>query len=68
MYSEEFFYSLSRRDIQPIENRLRIGQIVDENGRILPLPLETNKRLAYSIGRIRTKEQRAVQKSSIISI
>lgn len=47
-------------DTQEIGQQLRISDIVDHNGNPLPLPLPTNRMLAYQVERMRTTEERGV--------
>ena len=41
-------------DRQEIEHSLRVNQIVDLNGNVLPLPLRNPKIIAYRIVKVRT--------------
>ncbi len=43
---------------QEIQHSLSIGDLVDCNGCPLPLPLPTNRMLAYRVSRVRTLEER----------
>ena len=40
-----------------IDHRLTIGQVVDLNGRPLPLPLPSSRMIAYRVSRIRRTER-----------
>ena len=44
-------------ELQEISHTLKINQIVDLNGFVLPTPLPTNKMLAYCVFKQRTKEK-----------
>jgi len=58
MYTTEYFVVFPEGDVQEIDGRLRIEQIVDLNGRPLPLPLPTARMIAFRVARISTKESR----------
>ncbi|GHV94138.1 hypothetical protein AGMMS50293_04580 [Spirochaetia bacterium] len=58
MFMNEFFIVFPEGDIQEISGRLRINDIVDMNGNPLPLPLPTNKMLAFRVARIKTDENK----------
>lgn len=45
-------------DRQEISQGLRFNQVVDINGRPLPLPLPTVKMIAYRVVKISTREER----------
>ena len=45
-------------DIQEISHDLRINQIVDLNGYPLPLPLSTDRMIAYEVYKITREEDR----------
>lgn len=45
-------------DIQEISHTLRINQIVDINGYSLPLPLPTDRMIAYEVYKITKEEDR----------
>jgi hypothetical protein len=45
-------------DTQEIPHTLRFNQVVDINGRPLPLPLPTVKMIAYRVSKISTREER----------
>ena len=56
MYCTEYFIVFPEGDVQEIPRRLPINNIVDINGNSLPLPLATNRMIAFRIARIATKE------------
>lgn len=47
-------------DLQEIDSPLRINQIVDLNGRALPLPLRTVRIIAFRVYKISTEEKTGV--------
>jgi hypothetical protein len=58
MFTQEFFIVFPEGDVQEISGRLSINDIVDINGRPLPLPLPTNKMIAFRVGKIKTDENK----------
>ena len=58
MYTEEFFIVFPEGDTQEINKRLRLNQIVDVNGNPLPLPLPTNRMIAFQVSKISKKENK----------
>lgn len=58
MRSTEFYVVFPEGDVQEIDGRLGIEQIVDLNGRPLALPLPTSRMIAFRVARISTKEDR----------
>jgi len=56
MFITEYFIVFPEGDTQEIRGRLSINQLVDINGNPLPLPLPTNKMLAFSVAKISTNE------------
>jgi hypothetical protein len=58
MFTNEFFIVFPEGDVQEISGRLPINGIVDINGNPLPLPLPTNRMIAFRIARIKTDENR----------
>jgi hypothetical protein len=58
MFMQEYFIVFPEGDVQEISGRLRINEIVDVNGVPLPLPLPTNKMIAFQVSRIQTKENK----------
>jgi hypothetical protein len=58
MFMNEFFIVFPEGDVQEISGRLSINDIVDINGKPLPLPLPTNKMIAFRVARIKTSENR----------
>ncbi|MDR2607732.1 MAG: hypothetical protein LBC57_05005 [Treponema sp.] len=55
MFMEEYFIVFPEGDVQEIPGKLPVNGIVDINGNVLPLPLSTNRMIAYRIAGIRTK-------------
>lgn len=47
-------------ETQEMDHELPIDALVDLNGRPLPLPLRTNKIIAYRVVRIRRREERGM--------
>ncbi|MDR0657312.1 MAG: hypothetical protein LBG22_13455 [Treponema sp.] len=58
MFMEEYFIVFPEGDVQEIPGKLPVNGIVDINGNVLPLPLSTNRMIAYRIAGIRTKNTR----------
>ena len=58
MYMEEFHIVFPEGDSQEINGRLRVNQVVDVNGSPIPLPLPTNKMIAFRVARIQTQENK----------
>jgi hypothetical protein len=58
MFMDEHFVVFPEGDVQEIPARLPLNGIVDVNGRILSLPLPTNRMIAFRVARIRVKENR----------
>jgi len=56
MFISEYFIVFPEGDSQEIHNRLRLNQIVDVNGNPLPLPLPTNRMVAFRVDKIRTND------------
>ena len=53
----EFHLVFPEGETQEIEHQLSVNDIVDVNGCPLPLPLPTNRMLAYHVARKRTAEE-----------
>ena len=58
MFMEDFFIVFPEGDMQEIPGRLRLNQIVDVNGGLLPLPLSTNRTIAFRVAKVSTKENK----------
>lgn len=56
----EFHLVFPEGETQEIDHQLSPGEIVDINGNALPLPLSTNRMLAYHVSRKRTAEDRGM--------
>jgi hypothetical protein len=56
MYMDEYFIVFPEGDAQEITGRLPINDIVDINGNHLPLPLPTNRMIAFRVARIKVNE------------
>jgi hypothetical protein len=59
----EYFVVFPEGDIQEIPGRLPLNALVDVNGRILPLPLPTNRMIAFRVYRIRVNENRGIHET-----
>jgi len=59
----EFFAVFPDGDTQELPGPLRIDQLVDLNGRPLPLPLATDRIIAYRVAKIRRQEGRGEEAS-----
>lgn len=60
MTIDEYYIVYPEGESQEIEFPLRIDQLVDLNGRPLPLPLSSPRIIAYRIVKIRHLEERGV--------
>jgi hypothetical protein len=58
MFTNEFFVIFPEGDVQEISGRLPINAVVDINGRPLPLPLPTNRMIAFRVIKIKTDENK----------
>lgn len=58
MRSNEYFIVFPEGDVQEIQGRLGINQIVDLNGNPLALPLASPKTIAFRVEKVTTKENR----------
>ncbi|MDR3247205.1 MAG: hypothetical protein LBT39_00335 [Treponema sp.] len=58
MFTNEYFIVFPEGDLQEIPGRLPLNEIVDINGRSLPLPLPTNRMIAFRVAKIRVNENR----------
>ncbi|HCC36225.1 MAG TPA: hypothetical protein DEQ14_00635 [Treponema sp.] len=58
MFMCEYFIVFPEGDTQEIQGRLPINAIVDINGCHLPLPLPTNRMIAFRVAKIRTEENK----------
>jgi len=56
MFIQEYFIIFPEGDVQEISGRLPINDIVDINGNSLPLPLPTNRMIAFRVAKISTRE------------
>jgi hypothetical protein len=60
MTINEYFIHYPEGESQELESPLRIDQLVDLNGRALPLPLPSPRIIAYRVVKIRHREERGV--------
>ena len=58
MFIAEYFIVFPEGDSQEIRSRLMLNQIVDVNGNPLPLPLPTNRMVAFRVDKIRTNDHK----------
>ncbi|MDR2552442.1 MAG: hypothetical protein LBD31_04655 [Treponema sp.] len=58
MFIEEFYVVFPEGDVQEIPGRLPINALVDMNGRVLTLPLPTNRMIVFRVARIKTEENK----------
>jgi len=58
MFMNEYFIVFPEGDVQEIPGRLSINILVDMNGKELPLPLPTNRIIAFRVARIKVEENR----------
>lgn len=57
VFQKNYYIVFPEGDVQEIRNRLPLSCLVDVNGRPLPLPLYTNKQIAFRVKSIRTMEK-----------
>jgi hypothetical protein len=60
MTIDEFYIVYPEGECQELEAPLRIDQLVDLNGRALPLPLPSPRIIAYRITKVRHTEEKGV--------
>ena len=58
MFTNDYFVVFPEGDVQEIPGRLPINTVVDGNGRRLPLPLPTNRMIAFRVAKIKTDENK----------
>ncbi|MCL2410431.1 MAG: hypothetical protein FWC97_02195 [Treponema sp.] len=58
MYMTEFFIVFPEGDVQEIDRRLPFNALVDMNGKVLGLPLPTNKMIVFRVNGIKTEEKK----------
>jgi hypothetical protein len=58
MRMTEYYIVFPEGDVQEISGRLSIDELVDLNGRPLPLPLQTSRIIAFRVERVVVKEER----------
>lgn len=63
MVIPEYFVVFPEGDAQEIPSRLPLNAVVDINGRILDLPLPTNRMIAFRVARIRVREDRGIHET-----
>jgi hypothetical protein len=56
MFMEDFFIVYPEGDTQEVQGRLRLNEVVDVNGNPLPLPLPTNKMIAFKVARVSSRD------------
>ena len=57
----DLFVRYPEGDEREIEQELRVSQLVDLNGRPLPLPLPTSRMIVYRVWKISTRQERHTQ-------
>ena len=63
MYMQEFYIVFPEGDTQEIQGRIRINTIVDVNGNPIPLPLPTNRMIAFKVARVQQKESKGLSET-----
>ena len=58
MYMQDFYIVFPEGDTQEVQGRIRLNTVVDVNGNPLPLPLPTNRMIAFKVARVQTKENK----------
>ena len=56
MFMEDYFIVYPEGDTQEVQGRLRLNEVVDVNGNPLPLPLSTNKMIAFKVARVSSRD------------
>jgi hypothetical protein len=59
----EFYVVFPDGDLQEIQRPLCIDELVDLNGRPLPVPLPTARMIVYRVVKIRRKEERGADET-----
>jgi len=54
----EYYIVFPEGDVQEVPGRLPFNTLVDINGNVLPLPLPTNRMIAFKVTGIKTNELR----------
>ncbi|MDR3020278.1 MAG: hypothetical protein LBU66_05175 [Treponema sp.] len=63
MHISEYYIVFPEDEVQPVQGRLPFNSLVDMNGNVLPLPLPTNKMIAYKVAGIKTDERKGVSET-----
>jgi hypothetical protein len=58
MFISEYFIVFPEGDVQEVQGRLPFNSLVDVNGNVLPLPLKTNRMIAFKVAGIKTEEKK----------
>jgi len=58
MFISEYFIVFPEGDVQEVQGRLPFNSLVDVNGNVLSLPLETNRMIAFKVAGIKTEEKK----------
>jgi hypothetical protein len=58
MFIRDYFIVFPEGDVQEVLGPLPINELVDINGRLLDLPLPTNRMIVFRVARIRVSEDR----------
>lgn len=60
MFQKNYYIVFPEGDVQEIRGRLPVNCLVDLNGRPLPLPLSTNKKIAFRVKSVRILEKTGI--------
>lgn len=58
MRSNDFFVVFPEGDVQEIDSRLSVNEVVDLNGRPLAMPLTNPRVIAFRVAKVTVKEER----------
>jgi hypothetical protein len=63
MFQDDYYVVFPEGDVQEVPGRIPVNSLVDMNGRPLPLPLPTNKMIAFRVQRVRTVENKGISET-----
>ncbi|MDR0402980.1 MAG: hypothetical protein LBH35_05250 [Treponema sp.] len=63
MFQDDYYVVFPEGDVQEVPGRIPLNSLVDMNGRPLPLPLPTNKMIAFRVQRVRTAENKGISET-----
>jgi hypothetical protein len=63
VFQDNYYIVFPEGDVQEISGRIPVNSLVDMNGNPLPLPLPTNKMIAFRVQRVRTVENTGISET-----